>query len=67
MKTEFGQFLNFETVTICPIATDLIDAALLNEAQRSWFNDYHKFVFDKLSPLLNVDEQAWLKEKTKAI
>ncbi|AFD05717.1 aminopeptidase P family protein [Solitalea canadensis] len=67
VKTEFGQFLNFETVTICPIATDLIDAALLNEAQRSWFNDYHKFVFDKLSPLLNVDEQAWLKEKTKAI
>ncbi|UKJ08876.1 aminopeptidase P family protein [Solitalea lacus] len=67
VKTEFGQFLNFETVTICPIDKSLIQKELLSDTQLSWLNNYHLFVFDKLSPHLTAEEQSWLKEKTAAL
>lgn len=67
METEYGKFFNFETLTLCPIDTVAIEKDLLTQEEVAWFNDYHKNVFDKLSPLLSTEEVAWLKSKTKAI
>lgn len=66
-NTNFGQFMSFETVTLCYIDTILVDKAFLEPKHISWLNAYHKTVYDKLSAHLNSAEQTWLKEKTKAI
>lgn len=65
--TEFGAFYSFETLSLCPIDTTPIVKELMTEEELSWFNNYHQYVYDRLAPLLNDDEKAWLKEKTKAI
>ncbi|MDR0824237.1 MAG: aminopeptidase P family protein [Prevotella sp.] len=65
--TEFGDFYSFETLTLCPIDTTPIVKGLLTEKEIAWFNEYHKFVYDRLSPLLTADEKQWLKEKTNEI
>lgn len=62
-----GQFMKFETLTLCPIDLEAIDVSLLNEAEKNWLNDYHKTVFEKLSPYLEKDDKDFLKEATKAI
>ncbi len=62
-KTEFGQFLKFETLTLCPIDKNLIDINLLTEHEIKWLNDYHTRVYDTLSKQLNEVECEWLKEK----
>ena len=61
-ETEFGKFLQFESLTLCPIdkAPILVDMLLPEEI--GWLNDYHKMVFDTLSPHLSDDEIAWLQE-----
>ena len=66
-KTDFAQFYKFETVTLFPIDTTLIDNALMTRAEKAWFNAYHKRVNQKLSPYLNEEEKAWLSEKCKRI
>ncbi|MGM1428139.1 aminopeptidase P family protein [Sphingobacterium lactis] len=66
-SNQFGEFVDFETLTICYIATDLVDKSLLEEKHINWLNDYNAWVFEKLSPSLSAEEQAWLKEKTAAI
>lgn len=66
-KTEYGQFLRFETVSLCYIDRSLIDKDLLNSAEISWLNIYHSVVFEKLGPFLTTNEKKWLKEKTKEI
>lgn len=63
----FGQFMSFETLTLCYIDTILVDKAFLEPKHINWLNAYHRTVYDKLSIHLNSAEQAWLKEKTKAI
>lgn len=65
--TEFGDFYSFKTLTLCPIDTTPIVKEILTEKEIEWFNEYHKLVYDRLSPLLNEDEKQWLKEKTNAI
>ena len=67
MQTEFGQFLQFETVTLFPIDKSLIDMKLLDDKETQWVNNYHKKVFESLSPLLNAEEKVWLEEKCSAI
>ncbi|QMT32419.1 aminopeptidase P family protein [Alysiella filiformis] len=67
LETEFGSFLYFETLTLCPIDTRLIDVALLNDEEISWVNQYHQMVRDKLSPLVEGDALAWLLARTEAI
>lgn len=67
IETEFGQFLNFETISYCPIDTKPVVKEMLAEDEVKWLNDYHQLVYDKLSPQLSDDEKAWLKEATKAI
>lgn len=62
-ETNFGQFLTFDTVTLFPIATNLIDFSFLTKDEVSWLNDYHSKVFEKLAPHLNDEEVMWLKTK----
>ncbi len=65
--TEFGSFYSFETVTLCPIDTTPVIKEMLTEKEVSWLNNYHQYVYDRLSPNLSGEEKEWLKEKTKAI
>jgi len=62
-KTEFGQFLKFETLTLFPIDQDLINFDLLNESEIEWLNSYHQRVYSALSPQLNEYEREWLSKK----
>lgn len=66
-ETEFGKFLKFETLSLFPIDTTLIDFSLLTKEEVQWLNDYHAEVFEKLSPLLSQAESRWLQEKCKAV
>ncbi|MEN8119400.1 MAG: aminopeptidase P family protein [Bacteroidota bacterium] len=64
-ENEFGKFLKFETVTLCPIDLKPVDVNLLTEDERNWLNDYHKEVYLKLSPYLDDIHKKWLEEKTR--
>ncbi|MCK9158984.1 MAG: aminopeptidase P family protein [Bacteroidaceae bacterium] len=66
-KGEFGPFLQFEPLTLCPIDTIPIKMEMMSEEEILWINDYHHTVFEKLSPLLQKDEVEWLKEATQTI
>lgn len=66
-KTEFGDFLEFETLTLCPIDTRCIDLSLLREEERAWLNAYHETVRARVSPHVLRKALAWLEERTKAI
>ncbi|MCB5362530.1 aminopeptidase P family protein [Pusillimonas sp. CC-YST705] len=66
-QTEFGQFLRFETLTLCPIDTRCIDRTLLDAGERAWLNDYHTLVRERLAPWVTGPALAWLQERTQAI
>ena len=66
-QTEFGAFLAFDTLTLCYIDTSLIIVSMLSPREHAWLNKYHQHVYETLSPHLNAEEQAWLKEKTAEI
>ena len=66
-ETEFGRFLQMESLTLCPIDTAPIARELLTEEERAWLNDYHLLVYERLSSLLDDDEQAWLREATRPL
>ena len=66
-SSEFGDFLDFETLTICYIATDLIEKSLLDKRHIAWLNNYNQWVFDQLSTHLTAEEKNWLAEKCQAI
>jgi Xaa-Pro aminopeptidase len=66
-KTEFGEFLRFEALTLCPIDTRCLDVSLLNEEERTWLNDYHAQVRERLSPMLEAQALRWLQERTAAV
>ena len=61
-ETEFGRFLQFESLTLCPIDKTPIVAEMMTPEEITWLNDYHQLVFDRLSPHLDVDEKTWLQE-----
>ncbi|WP_315367113.1 aminopeptidase P family protein [Prevotella koreensis] len=65
--TAFGDFLQFETLTLCPIDTAPIDVEMLTEDEIQWLDDYHKMVFHRLSPHLDGEDVAWLREATKPL
>jgi Xaa-Pro aminopeptidase len=67
IETAFGQFLNFETVSFCPIDMKPIDSTRLIDEEKQWLNTYHEAVYNKLSPHLSNAEKLWLKAATKAI
>ena len=66
-NSQYGEFMDFETLTICYIATDLVEKSILDQVHIDWLNNYNQWVFDQLESKLSEDEKAWLKEKTKAI
>jgi Xaa-Pro aminopeptidase len=66
-KTEFGQFLGFETLTLCPIDTSLIETALLSPEEKQWLNDYHLHVRKELKPLIREELADFLNELTREI
>ena len=66
-KNEYGQFMNFETITFAPIDLDGIDPEELSKDEKAWLNAYHKEVYEKISPFLEEDVKTWLKEYTRAI
>lgn len=63
----FGDFLEFETLTLCPIDTRCIDRALLRTDEIVWLNQYHATVRERLTPLVSGDSLRWLNERTRAI
>ncbi len=65
--TEFGEFLEFEPLTICPIDTFPIVKNMMTDEEIEWINQYHKMVYEKLSPYLTKDENDWLKASTISI
>ena len=66
-KNEYGQFMDFEVITFAPIDLDAIDESLLLKDERIYLNNYHKQVYDKISPYLNEEEKQWLKIYTREI
>jgi Xaa-Pro aminopeptidase len=66
-KSEFGEFLKFETLTLCPIDTRCLEPSLLTEDEKQWFNGYHAEVRERLSPLLDGAALEWLNARTAAI
>ena len=67
-KTEnFGDFLEFETLTLFPYDTRLIDTTMLTPVEIKQVNDYHQMVLERLTPYLNEEEAAWLKIKCSSI
>ena len=65
--TEFGDFLKFDTLTLCPIDINSIDKNLLNPEEINWLNNYHQQVFEELSPLLDEERKSFLKDLTEPI
>lgn len=66
-QSEFGEFLKFEDLTLCPFDTRLILPELLNEQEKRWLNDYHKRVHDELIGRVDGRAKAWLIKRTQAI
>lgn len=65
--TEFGKFLQMESLTLCPIDLSPVDFSMLQTEEIEWLNDYHRDVFDKLSPYLEGDDLEWLREATRPV
>lgn len=66
-ESEYGKFLQFETLTLYPFEKNLIDTDLLCNEEMGWLNRYHQKVFQKLSPHLSKDDNQWLLNKTAEI
>ncbi len=66
---EFGHFLKFETLTLCPIELKAVNRSSLMADEINWLNNYHRMVYNRLSPYLTDDRDilVWLQEKTKNI
>jgi Xaa-Pro aminopeptidase len=65
--SEFGEFLRFETLTLCPIDTRLIDRALMRSDEIGWLNAYHDTVRRRVGPLVTGSAAQWLMERTAPI
>ena len=65
--TEFGEFLKFDDLTLCPFDTRLIVPELLNDQEKTWLNNYHKKVYDALIDGVSGSAKTWLIERTQAI
>lgn len=66
-KNEYGQFMDFEVITFAPIDLDAIDESIILKDEKVYLNNYHKQVYDKISPYLNEEEKQWLKTYTREI
>ena len=64
VSTEFGEFLEFETLTLCPIDARCLDLSLLRADEIEWLDAYHRVVRERLAPLVSGDALAWLERRT---
>ena len=62
---EYGPFLDFEVLTLCPIDTAPIDFTMLTQEETDWLNWYHQHVYDHLAPHLDEEERTWLRDATR--
>ncbi len=67
MQTEFGTFLQLESLTLCPIDTTPIERSMMLPEEIMWLNSYHARVREVLSPYLEADERAWLEIATEPL
>jgi len=67
VKSEHEGFLEFETITYFPIDTQLLEFSLLTKKEVDWLNNYHRLVWEKLSPHLESPHKEWMKEKCKQV
>ncbi len=67
MENQFGRFLQFEPLTLCPIDLAPVDFSLLDEEEKDWLNSYHKMVCDRIAPHLEGEELEWLKNATRKV
>lgn len=65
--TEFGKFLQIESLTLCPIDLTPVDFSMLQPEEIEWLDTYHRDVFEKLSPYLEGEDLEWLKEATRPV
>lgn len=65
--TDFGEFLQFEPLTLCPIDKEPIDLSLMTNEEIGWLNDYHHRVYDQLAPYLDEEEREWLASQCEEI
>lgn len=66
-QSEFGRFLGFYPITMCPIDKRPIVVEMLTQEEKEWLNDYHSIVYETLSPLVSEEVREWLKGATEAI
>lgn len=66
-ENDFGKFLQFETLTLFPIDTSLIDSTLLTGEEKNWFNEYQQRVFNELAPRLEGEEVEWMRRKCEML
>ena len=66
-STPFGEFLQFSSLTLCPIDTAPIELSMLTNDELSWLNDYHRTVYNTLAPHLDGEHTEWLKDATKPL
>ena len=66
-KTEYGQFMKLENLTLVPMDIDAIYMPMMTELDKARLNSYHREVYEKISPYLDDEERAWLKEATKEV
>ncbi len=66
-KNEYGQFMYLEPLTYVPFDLDAVKIEMLSEEYKKLLNDYHKTIYEKISPYLNEEEKDWLKEYTREI
>ena len=66
-KTEFGQFMEFEPLTLVPFDLDAVVPEQMSDKERRLLNEYHRTVYEKISPYMNEEEKEWLKDATREI
>ena len=67
METEFGTFYDFEELTLFPFDLRLFDTSIMSDAEIEWVNKYHTEVRERLTPMLDAEQAAWLAEKTRPL
>ena len=66
-SNEFGRWLGFEPLTLCPFDTSILVPGILNDDELEWLDAYHEQVFETLSPLLDAETAHWLQEKCRKL
>ena len=64
INNDFGTFLQFESLTLCPIDLRPVDLGRLTDEEISWLNAYHQMVYERLAPYLDEDVRQWLRKNT---